>query len=47
MFLKCDSVYNFRLFEPEQVNILLGWKPIPLSNNMIKKSIEEMFGKVM
>ena len=38
---KCDSVYNVRLYEPEHVNALLGWVPIPLSNNIIKKSIEE------
>ena len=42
---KCDSVYNVRLYEPEHVNVLLGWVPIPLSNDIIKKSIEEVFGK--
>ena len=44
---KCDSVYNVRLYEPEHVNVLLGWVPIPLSNDIIKKSIEEVFGKVI
>ena len=44
---KCDSVYNVRLYEPEHVDVLLGWVPIPLSNDIIKKSIEEVFGKVM
>ena len=42
---KCDSVYKVRLYEPEHVNILLEWVPIPLSNDVIKKSIEEMLGK--
>ena len=42
---KCDSAYNVPLYEPEHVNVLLGWVPIPLSNNIIKKSIEEVFGK--
>ena len=44
---KCDSAYNVRLYEPEHVNVLLGWVPIPLSNDIIKKSIEEVFGKVI
>ena len=44
---KCDSVYNVHLYEPEHVNVLLGWVPIPLSNVIIKKSIEELFGKVI
>ena len=42
--MKCDSVYNVRLYEPKHVNVLL---PIPLSNDIIKKSIEEVFGKVI
>ena len=44
---KCDSAYNVRLYESEHVNVLLGWVPIPLSNDIIKKSIEEVFGKVI
>ena len=44
---KCDSVYNVRLYEPEQVNILCGWVPIPLSNDITKKSIEDVFSKVI
>ena len=44
---KCESVYNVRLYEPEHVNVLLGWVPIPLSNDIIKISIEEAFRKVI
>ena len=44
---KCDSVYNERLYEPEHVKVLLGWVPTPLSNDIIKKSIEEVFVKVI
>ena len=44
---KCDSAYNVGLYEPEQVNVLLGWVLVPLSNDIIKKSIEEVFGKVI
>ena len=44
---KCDSVYNERSFEPEHVNLLLGWVPIPLSNDIIKKSIKEVFRKII
>ena len=47
IFKKCDSVYNIRLYQTEHVNVLLGWVPIPLSNDIIKKSIEEVFGKVI
>ena len=44
---KCDAAYDVRLHEPEHVNVLLGWVPITLSNDIIKKSIEEVFGKVI
>ena len=44
---KFDSVYNVRLYESEDVYVLLGWIPIPLPNDIIKKSIEEVFGKVI
>ena len=35
-----EILYNIRLYEPEHVNLLLGWIPI-------KKSIEKVFGKVI
>ena len=42
-----DFVYNIRLYESDNINVLLGWVPIPLSNETIKKTIEEIFGKVI
>ena len=44
---KCDSVYSVGLHEPEHANVLLEWIPISLSNDIIKKSIKEVFGKVI
>ena len=42
-----DFVYNIRLYESDNINVLLGWVPIPLSNEKIKRTIEENFGKVI
>ena len=47
IFKKCDSVYNVRLYEPEHINVMLEWVPIPLSNDIIKKSIKKVFGKII
>ena len=42
-----DFAYNIRLYESDNINVLLGWVPIPLSNEKIKRTIEENFGKVI
>ena len=42
-----DFVYSIRLYESDNINVLLGWVPIPLSNEKIKRTIEENFGKVI
>ena len=42
-----DFVYNIRLYEFDSINVLLGWVPIPLSNEKIKRAMEENFGKVV
>ena len=36
-----------RLYEPDYINVLLGWVPIPMSNDSIRQSIESVFGKVV
>ena len=42
-----DFVYNIRLYKSDNITVLLGWVPIPLSNEKIKRTIEEIFGKVI
>jgi len=42
-----DGIYYVRLVESNHINVLLGWVPIPLSNDRIKVCIEEVFGKVI
>ena len=42
-----DFAYNIRLYESDNINVHLGWEPIFLSNEKIKRTIEEIFGKVM
>ena len=44
--IHCTFIFNVPLYKPEYVNVLLGWVSIPLSNDIIKKSIEEVFGNV-
>ena len=41
-----DSVYEVQLYESDNVNIILGWVPIPLPNEAIQQSIDEVFEKV-
>jgi len=43
---KLKGIYNIRLYESDHVNVLLGWVPIPLSNDRIKVCIKEVFGKL-
>ena len=47
IFKKCDLVYNVCLYELEHIDVLLGCVPIPISNDIIKKSFEEVLGKVI
>ena len=42
-----DFVHNIRLYESDNINVLLGWVLIPLSNEKIKKTVEENFGKII
>ena len=42
-----DCVHEVQLYESDNVNVILGWIPIPLSNETIQLSIEEVFGKVI
>ena len=45
--MQIDFVYNIRLYESDNINVLLGWVPILLSNEKIKRTMEEIFGKVI
>ena len=46
-FRQIGFAYNIRLYESDNINVLLVWVPIPLSNEKIKRTIEENFGKVI
>ena len=41
------SIYNLRLYESENINVILGWVPIPMTNEEIKTEVEKKVGKVM
>ena len=36
-----------RIYDLEHVDVLLGWVNIPLSDNIINKSIDELFANVI
>ena len=42
-----DTIYNFRLYEAQNINILIGWVPIPMANETIQNFIEQNYGKVI
>ena len=41
------SIYKLRLYESENINVILEWVPIPLTNEEIKLEIEKKVGKVV
>ena len=41
------SIYNLRLYEWENINVILGWVPIPMTNEEIKTEVEKKVGKVI
>ena len=41
------SIYNLRLYESENINVILGWVPIPMTNEEIKTEVEKKVGKVI
>jgi len=47
MLRKVDSSYNLALYVTENVNIRIGWVPIPMTNETIRKHIESHYGKVV
>ena len=42
-----DFIYNLYLYETENINVLVGWVPIPMANEVILKNIEMNYGKVL
>ena len=46
-FKSNDSVYKVQLYESDNANIILRWVPIPLPNETIQQSIDEIFEKVI
>ena len=42
-----DFIYNLNLYETENINVLVGWVPIPMTNEVIQKNIEMNYGKVL
>ena len=41
------SIYNLRLHESENINVIFGWVPIPMTNEEIKTEVEKKVGKVI
>ena len=41
------SIYKLRLYESENINVILEWVPIPLTNEETKLEIEKKVGKVV
>ena len=42
-----DFIYNLNFYETENINVLVGWVPIPMANEVIQKNIEMNYGKVL
>ena len=44
-----DFVNDIRLYKSDNIDVrvLLGWKPIPISNDKIKRTMKEILGKVI
>ena len=47
MLKNVSAIYKLRLYESENVHIILGWVPIPMENQKIQEEIEKQFGKVI
>ena len=41
------SIYNLRLYETENINVIVGWVPIPMTNDDVHKELENIVGKVV
>ena len=44
---RIDYIYNLSLYETENVQVLIGWVPIPPPNEKIKNHIQTNFGKIV
>ena len=44
---RIDYVYNLSLYETENIQVLIGWIPIPMPNERIKNHIQTNFGKII
>ena len=42
-----DTIYNLRLYETQNINIIINWVPIPTANETIQNFIEQNCGKVI
>jgi len=44
---KVEHVYNLGLYESDQVHILIGWVPVPMTNENIYRYIQFNYGNVV
>nr|CAB3265820.1 gag-like protein [Phallusia mammillata] len=44
--VQVDEVYSVRLYESDNLNVAVGWVPIPFPNEEIKKEFEKRYGDV-
>ena len=42
-----EFIYNLALYEAVNINILLGWVPIPMPNEATKQELEANFGAIL
>ena len=42
-----EFIYNLALYEAVNINVLLGWVPIPMLNEEMKQELEANFGTVL
>ena len=42
-----DTIYNLRLYETSNINILIGWVPIPMANETIQNFIGQNYEKAI
>ena len=44
---KMDAVAFVKLYEQDNVNVIVGWVPIPMPNERIKSAFQNAFGPVI
>ena len=47
MIQAVSDIIKVKLYETDNIHVVVGWVPIPMSNERIKKAFENIFGPVL